>query len=56
MTEQRQIYSINAAQDVADIERQINLQFAALADRLDQMEGYRGTPTFRGIHGNHGHA
>jgi len=42
MAESRKIYRIQAL----DI-NQINWQLAQLANRLDELEGWRGTPTFR---------
>jgi|SRR5574343_898000 hypothetical protein len=47
MTEQRDIYRIHGARDVDDLATQANLALSRISDRLDQMEGYRGNPSFK---------
>lgn len=47
MTQRAQYLIINPA-DLDDLANQLNRVLSKLADRLDQIEGYRGTPTFHG--------
>lgn len=47
MVEQRRQYRISNPQNILDLANQVNRQFSAIADRFDEMEGFRGTPTFR---------
>jgi hypothetical protein len=47
MAEQRAIYRIIAPQTTTELAEQLNMILDRLSERLDQMEGYRGTPTFK---------
>jgi hypothetical protein len=42
----RQAYIIPSTNTIDDLVREINQKLSFLMDRLDQMEGYRGTPSF----------
>ena len=46
MSEQSQIYQLVAPSDIATLTAQMNLILSQLSDRLDNLEGYRGTPKF----------
>lgn len=47
MAEQsRYIYNLTGCASVQDMERQMNYLLQSIADRLDQVEGLRGVPTF----------
>ena len=41
----RQYRIVNPA-DLTDLVNQLNTVLAAISDRLDEMQGYRGTPAF----------
>ena len=47
MTTIRQQYRIVNPADLTDLANQLNTILTSLADRLDAMEGWRGTPTFK---------
>lgn len=46
MTTLRQQYRILNPTDLTDAVNQLNNLLAQITDRLDQIEGYRGTPAF----------
>ena len=46
MAEQSQIYQLLAPADLPQLTTQMNLILSQLSDRLDAIEGNRGTPTF----------
>lgn len=46
MSEQKSVYVIHSTDDIQQLAGQMNLILAQLADRLDQNEGLRGSPTF----------
>lgn len=44
----KQHYIITNPSSLTDLANQLNVLLSRLSDRLDAMEGYRGTPTFQG--------
>ena len=47
MLEQRRQYRILNPSNLGDLANQVNRLLGNIGDRFDQLEGYRGTPTFK---------
>lgn len=56
MSEISRIYRVNAPTGIDDLVQQMNRLLGLLADRLDQIEGYRGAITFHGDIDMDGHS